>query len=54
MRNALIKLGVDGTRMVAFGGAVPLYGEQQVGRTVDPKDQNVALSVILYKKPGNK
>lgn len=54
VRDALLKLGVDGTRLVAFGGAVPLYGEQQTQRQADPRDQNVKLSVILYKSPGNK
>jgi outer membrane protein OmpA-like peptidoglycan-associated protein len=52
VRDALLKLGVDGTRIVAFGGAVPLYGEQAKERQSDPKDQNVAVSVLLYKKPG--
>lgn len=54
VRNALLKLGVDGTRLVSFGGAVPLYGEQAKERQADPRDQNVAISVLLYKKPGQK
>lgn len=52
VRDALLQLGVDGTRLVSFGGAVPLYGEQAQERTADPKDQNVSLSVLLFKKPG--
>jgi outer membrane protein OmpA-like peptidoglycan-associated protein len=54
VKDQLLKLGVDGTRLVSFGGAVPLYGEQQLDRKADPRDQNVALSVLLYKKPGKK
>lgn len=53
VQKALIQYGVDSTRIVAFGGAVPLYGEQQAERTADPKDQNVRFSVLLYKQPGS-